>query len=63
MNEKDAVDEAYNKGWEAITKSLEDNNIKFDNNTGNCLYVDDKINKKTYMINLTVEECPQYEDF
>lgn len=55
---KEALDEAYNKGWEAILKPLSDSGVSFDDCDGG-IYVDDPAERKTYCLNVTQIECDE----
>lgn len=56
---KDVLDEAYSNAWDALLKTLNDNNIKYDNNTG-TVFVDDTEEKITYYLDVVLEESDEY---
>ena len=56
---KDVLDEAYSNAWTTLMKTLTDNGVKFDD-CDCAIYIDDSKEKKTYCMNLTLEECNEY---
>ena len=56
---KEVLDEAYSNAWAALMKTLSDNDVKFDD-CDTTLYVDEPEEKKTYYMNVTLEECVEY---
>lgn len=56
---KEVLDEAYSNARTALMKTLTDNGVKFDD-TDDTLYIDDSEEKKTYYMNVTLEECDEY---
>lgn len=56
---KDILDEAYSNAWDVLLKTLNDNNVKYDNNTG-TVFVDDTEDKITYYLDVVLEESDEY---
>jgi hypothetical protein len=56
---KEVLDEAYSNAWTVLMKTLTDNGVKFDDCDA-TLYVDNPEEKKTYYMNVTLEECDEY---
>ena len=56
---KEVLDEAYSNAWTALMNTLTDNGVKFED-SDTTLYVDDHEEKKTYYMNITLEECAEY---
>jgi hypothetical protein len=57
---KEVLDEAYSNAWDALMKTLSDNGVKFDD-CDNDVYVDDTEEKKTYCMNISMNECDEYD--
>jgi hypothetical protein len=56
---KEVLNEACSNGWKAISKTLSNNGVEFDD-CDDGIYVDDHEQKKTYNINVTIKECFEY---
>lgn len=57
---KEVLDEAFDKAWETLMNTLTENGVKFDDSDV-CLWVDDTEAKKTYSIDITMNEAEEYE--
>jgi hypothetical protein len=56
---KEVLDEAYSNAWTALMKTLSDNGVKFDDSDAG-VYVDDSEEKKTYCLDISMNECDEY---
>jgi hypothetical protein len=56
---KDILDEACANAWTALMKTLSDNGIEFDDCDAG-VYVDDSEEKKTYCLDISMNECDEY---
>ena len=55
------VDNILDEAYQLVCRRLEENGIKFDAGSTDCVFYDDVANKKTYCINLFAKECAVYE--
>jgi hypothetical protein len=57
---KEKLDEAVGAAWAALMKSLTDNGVAFEDSDSGC-YVDDTVEKKTYVMDIKLVQCNEYE--
>lgn len=59
---KDKVQKILDEAYRFICNRLEEEGIKHDSQTtDDCIFFDDTTERKTYAINLVVNECAEYE--
>ena len=62
MNKEEIINGIIDKAYAFICDELAKEGIKADSQSAdNCIWVDDTEQKKTFCINLTVNECDEYE--